>query len=215
MTAILGVMCGILVAGLVTVVLLQRAHNKKTTLKLANLQAELVTRDSALSAAMDSRATAIETEVEQRLIDHTRYCENVEKLLKDAFTAEEKKWRELVERIKAQFNAAIQAARKESGEKQAEIMSDVRKDLDKQLDNFRGLMDQAYLEQYEKMRRNPPRPTKRPRTKITPPERYRSLDDDFNCMPATPAKPEPEPETEAETAEAKPKPKSKVKKRVR
>jgi hypothetical protein len=185
----------VLAIGLVAAFALQRQQNKSLTLKLAKMQAALTTQDTLTASKLD----AITVEVEERLIDHKKYCAGVEEALKSLLTQEESKWRELIERLKAQFGTAIEEARKETGEKQAEIMADIQKELTKQVDNFRSLMNQAYLEQYEKMRRNPPRPVKRPRSKVAPPERYRSLDDDFNCMP-TP-EPEPEPAATEEAAE--------------
>jgi len=50
--------------------------------------------------------------------------------------------------------------------------------LKTQLTDFKVLLDNAYLEQYEKMRRSPPRPKKGPRKKVDPPSQYRSLDDE-------------------------------------
>lgn len=196
MTVILGVICVVLVAGLTTVILLQRSYNKTLTRRLANLQAELTTTSSNLSSAMDRQAASIKAEVDQRLVDHSKYCDEVDAILKSALAEEEKKWRELLKRIKSQFADAIAETQKESVEKQGQVISDVEKSLSKYMEQFRALMEREYLDQYEKMKRSPPRPNKKPKTKIVVPERFRSLDDDFNC--GLEPEPPPEPEVSAE-----------------
>lgn len=55
----------------------------------------------------------------------------------------------------------------------------ILKDIEKSATNFRSLLNQAYLEEYEKMRKNPPRPKRGPKIKVDPPSKYRFLDDDF------------------------------------
>lgn len=59
------------------------------------------------------------------------------------------------------------------------VKVDVEKMLADQASDFKVLLDNAYLEQYEKMKRSPPRSKKGPRKKVVePPSKFRSLDDE-------------------------------------
>jgi hypothetical protein len=121
----------------------------------------------------------ISTSVEERLISHTKYCERVESLVQKQLEIEEEKWRELVADATCRMREELAAN---------EALT--KHELDKTMSNFKALLSQSYLDEYEKMRRSPPRPKKGPRKKIEPPQRYRSLDAEFNfCPPAEPAKP--------------------------
>lgn len=145
----------------------------------------------------------ISASVEERLVSHTKYCERVDSLVQKQLEAEEVKWRELVADATCRMKEAIKKAHKEAAEEMATNQAGIKHDLEKQMMNFKALLDQSYLDEYEKMRRNPPKPKKGPRKKIDPPQRYRSLDDEFNfCPPAEPSKPE-EPSEPTEEPKAK------------
>ena len=61
----------------------------------------------------------------------------------------------------------------------AKVKAELTARLQSHLADFKVLLDNAYLEQYEKMKRTPPRPKKGPRKRaVEPPKRYRSLDDE-------------------------------------
>lgn len=53
-----------------------------------------------------------------------------------------------------------------------------KKALDDTLSDFQVLMKKAYLAEYEKMKRSPPKPSRAPKRKVDAPDKYRSLDDD-------------------------------------
>ena len=67
---------------------------------------------------------------------------------------------------------------KSAGEGVRLVRGQVDEMMKTQMTDFKVLLDNAYLQQYEKMRRNPPRPKKGPRKKVDPPSQYRSLDDE-------------------------------------
>lgn len=138
----------------------------------------------------------ISASVEERLVSHTKYCEKVDALVQKQLEIEEQKWRELVAQATCRMRETMQQAVKEFAAQMEGNEVAIKHDLEKQMMNFKALLDQSYLDEYEKMRKNPPKPKKGPRKKIDPPQRFRSLDDDFNfCPPVEPAEPsEPEPE---------------------
>ena len=150
-----------------------------------------------LKAKIASVEEKISAHVEERLVSHAKYCEQVDALVKKRLAEEEAKWRELIEAATCRVSEAVEKHRrdtvsqvgeykKEAEAKLAEDMGEIEKTLEKQKMNFKSLLDQAYLEEYEKMRVKPPRPKKGPRKKVDPPSRYRSLDDEFNFNPPMP-----------------------------
>ncbi len=163
-------------AGLVTSVALQRRENRR--LREAIVQTE----------------KNISIKVEERLINHTKYCDGLDALVRERLEKEYEKWAELIEAAKCQVKETVEnvtlegkkmltLTKKEIVSSLERVDEEVNKKLEKQKVDFKGLLDAAYLEQYEKMRRNPPRPKKGPRKKIDPPSRYRSLDDEFCSVP--------------------------------
>lgn len=136
----------------------------------------------------------LNTKVEDRLISHTKYCADLDTLIRSRLEQECTKWSELLEEAECQVEVAVEKATIEATKmvqrNKVELAAslqkmsvEVSKKMDDQKSGFKSLMDAAYLEQYEKMRRNPPRPKKGPRKKIDPPNRYRSLDDEFCSVP--------------------------------
>jgi hypothetical protein len=134
----------------------------------------------------------ISQHVEERLLSHAKYCAEVDAKVKSQLAAEEAKWRELIAaagcRVKGVLNQWLIDMEGQNQKAVAQAATKLEKDfaeviavLEKHKIDFKGLLDAAYIEQYEKMRRNPPRPKKGPRKKVNPPSRYRSLDDDFCC----------------------------------
>lgn len=123
-----------------------------------------------LRAKLGAVEQKISTSVEERLLNHTKYCATFDALVKHHLEAEEKKWRELLAVATCRFTAECDVG-----------FVKMTQDLEKVMMNFKSLLEQSYLDEYEKMRKNPPRPKKGPRKKIDPPQRYRSLDDEFNC----------------------------------
>lgn len=130
----------------------------------------------------------ISSTVEERLVNHAKYCERVDALVKTQIAEEEVKWRELIEAATCRMREIITEGQQEMSAQQESDLAEVKRELDKQMMNFQALLKQSYLDEYEKMRTNPPRPKKGPRKKIDPPQRWRSLDDDFSYAPP----PEPE-----------------------
>lgn len=131
----------------------------------------------------------ISATVEERLVNHAKYCERVDTLVKAKIAEEEQKWRELINAATCRMREIIGEGQQEMSVQQESDLAEVKRELDKQMMNFQALLKQSYLDEYEKMRVNPPRPKKGPRKKIDPPQRWRSLDDDFSYAPP------PEPET--------------------
>ena len=136
-----------------------------------------------LRGRFDGIEQKISTSVEERLVNHAKYCEKVDALVQKQLEAEENKWRELIVAATCRIKGVINAGHKEMSAKQEADMTEITHALEKQMTNFKALLNQSYLDEYEKMRYNPPRPKKGPRKKIDPPQRYRSLDDEFNCTP--------------------------------
>lgn len=131
--------------------------------------------------------TEISATVEERLVSHAKYCEQVDALVKAQLAEESVKWRELLVGETHRIKGALTTARKDAQDQVQRDWAEIEALLEKQKMNFKGLLEEAYLEQYEKMRRSPPRPKKGPRKKIDPPQRFRSLDDDFSfCPPSEP-----------------------------
>jgi hypothetical protein len=177
-----------------------------------------VLRQRRKNLELQNKLTQIEhkisAEVEERLISHTKYCERVDTLVRQYLEAEEKKWRELLSletcRIEDAVEKAIGESRALQESHEAEIKqrqndnkAQLQQELEKTMSNFKGLLEQTYLEEYEKMRRNPPKPKKGPRKKIEPPQRYRCLDDQFDfCPPVEPEK-QPEPSDSSPTKKTK------------
>lgn len=58
-----------------------------------------------------------------------------------------------------------------------------QKSLDDQVSDFQVLLKNAYLSEYDKMKRTPPRPSRAPKRKVNAPDRYRSLDADWSGEP--------------------------------
>jgi len=125
-----------------------------------------------LKAKIASVEEKISASVEQRLVSHTKYCEQVDALVKERLAEEEAKWRELIEAATCRVSEAVDEHRratvskvagckKEAAEKLAEDMEEIKATLEKQKMNFKSLLDQAYLEEYEKNVRefsNPEKP---------------------------------------------------------
>ncbi len=128
----------------------------------------------------------ISASVEERLVNHTKYCETMDLLVQQYLDVESKKWRELIVAETCRMNSVLAKGRKDFSKKKEELLEEVLHQLEKQMMNFKALMQQTYLDEYEKMRHNPPRPKKGPMKRVDPPQRYRNLDDDFSFMPAEP-----------------------------
>lgn len=125
----------------------------------------------------------ISSSVEERLVNHTKYCETVDTLVQQQLAKEEQKWAELIAAATCRIKGSLTRVQNETKKDQDAVAVKLTQELEKLMMNFKSLLEQSYLDEYEKMRKNPPRPKKGPRKKIDPPQRYRSLDDDFNCMP--------------------------------
>ena len=130
----------------------------------------------------------ISTSVEERLVNHTKYCETVDTLVQQQLGKEERKWTELIDAATCRIKGSLTRVQSDMKKDRDAVNAQFTQELEKVRMNFKALLEQSYLDEYEKMRKNPPRPKKGPRKKIDPPQRYRSLDDEFNCMPT----PEPQ-----------------------
>lgn len=176
----------VVVLVLATVVVLGTLEVRRLRRNNKELQEKLTQVEQKISAS-----------VEERLVSHTKYCERVDALVQKQLETEEEKWRELVADATCRMKEAIKKAHKEAADEMATNQAEIQRDLEKTMMNFKSLLDQSYLDEYEKMRRNPPKPKKGPRKKIDPPQRYRSLDDEFNyCPPAEPSEQPSEPKPE-------------------
>lgn len=143
-----------------------------------------------LRTLVDTIENNLNTKVEDRLISHTKYCADLDALIRSRLEQEYTEWSELigdaecqvvvaVEKVTIEATKMVQRNKVELAALLKKMIVEVSEKMDEQKLGFKSLMDAAYLEQYEKMRRNPPRPKKGPRKKIDPPNRYRSLDDEF------------------------------------
>jgi len=84
-----------------------------------------------------------------------------------------------VGRVGGEARKLVQEAKQVVTDGAAQVKAELTAKLQSQLSDFKVLLDTAYLEQYEKMKRTPPRPKKGPRKRaVEPPKKYRSLDDE-------------------------------------
>ena len=72
----------------------------------------------------------------------------------------------------------LEQDRTETLRKMSVHRNEVEEAIKKSKADFKYLLDNAYLAEYEKMKQNPPRPKKGPRNRVDAPKKYRSLDDD-------------------------------------
>lgn len=135
--------------------------------------------NAALVVRLDTMEQKISTSVEERLVSHAKYCEQVDALVQTQLKIEEKKWRELLDESVALVSQEVREGHAEAAAKIDAANTEFAAAIEKSRMNFKALLDQAYLEEYEKMRKSPPKPKTGPRKKVAAPERYRSLDDDF------------------------------------
>jgi len=133
------------------------------TLRVRRLQGKLDHLDQhrdRFQAFMEQKAAELQSQMDA---DFATMKRNVEAKVKEATDGVLKDYHE-VQRVAGLGAAKVREA--------VDLM------LKTQLTDFKVLLDNAYLEQYEKMRRSPPRPKKGPRKKVDPPSQYRSLDDE-------------------------------------
>jgi predicted negative regulator of RcsB-dependent stress response len=117
--------------------------------KSAQIAAQVDKDIDNIKRAADKRIDAATAQVEQEI---KAVASQVDAKLKDVSTAIKKEGEEAATRAKVV--------------------------LQTQLDDFKTHMKNAYLDEYEKMKTNPPRPKKGPRKRVDAPSRYRSLDDE-------------------------------------
>ena len=114
--------------------------------------------------------------IEQKLVPLTQ--ENFQSFL----LVQAKRFENYFQSVVSEQNRLVQSIlmeeRNEISEQICVLKDETEAAIAKSKADFKYLLEKAYLEEYEKMRINPPRPKKGPRNKVEAPSKYRSLDDE-------------------------------------